>query len=90
MVRIAELDRSTLAKALRVEHEALCAGWPAAKAQLAAVGDTDAAEKDTFLVAWMAAPEEGYVERVRGLSAEARAAGTAWLQSIVNSAAVSA
>ena len=88
--RIAAQDRSKLTDALRAEHEALCSGWPAAKVQLEAVGDTATAVKDAFLAAWMAASEEGYVERVRGLSADARAAGTTWLQSIVNSAEVSA
>ena len=88
--RIAEQDRSKLTDALRAEHEALCSGWPAAKAQLEALGDTATAEKDAFLAAWMAASEEGYVERVRGLSAEARAAGSTWLQSIVTGAEVSA
>ena len=88
--RIAQEDRSALDGALRAEHEALCAGWPEAKERLAAAGDADCPEKAEFLAAWEAAGEEGYVERVRGLPPEAKAAGTAWLQQIVKSAGLPA
>ncbi len=84
--RIAAEDRSALGADLRAEHEALCADWPAARERLAAAGDADGPEKAAFLAAWNAAPEEPYVERVRGLSAEAKAVGSAWLQQIADSA----
>ncbi|HPJ57042.1 MAG TPA: UDP-N-acetylglucosamine pyrophosphorylase [Kiritimatiellia bacterium] len=88
--RIAQEDRAALDDALRAEHEALCAGWPAVKERLAAAGDAECREKAEFLAAWEAAGEEGYVERVRGLPAAAKAAGTAWLQQIVESAGLPA
>jgi UDP-N-acetylglucosamine/UDP-N-acetylgalactosamine diphosphorylase len=88
--QIAEQDRSTLSSTRCAEHEALCADWPAIKARLEAVGDIETAEKDVFLAAWTAASEDNYVERVRGLSPKARAAGTIWLHRIVNSAEISA
>lgn len=84
--RIAAEDRSALPEGLRAEHEALCAGWPQAKERLAAAGDVACAEQDAFLAAWNAAGETGYIERVRSLPAEAKAAGVAWLQKIVDSA----
>ena len=88
--RIAQEDRSALDGALRAEHEALCAGWPEATERLAAAGDADRPDKAECLAAWEAAREEGYVERVRGLPPEAKAAGTAWLQQIVKSAGLPA
>ena len=63
------------------------AGWPAARARLEGAGDRECAEKAKFLAAWQAAKEAEYVARVQGLPAEAKAAGTAWLQRIVESAA---
>ncbi|NCA82129.1 MAG: UDP-N-acetylglucosamine pyrophosphorylase [Opitutae bacterium] len=86
MERIAKEDRSALGADLRAEHEKLCAGWPAARERLAAAGDVECAEKAAFLAAWTAAKEESYLARVQGLSAEAKAAGTAWLQKIVDEA----
>ena len=86
MERIAKEDRSALGADLRAEHEKLCGGWTAARARLAAAGDVDCAEKAAFLAAWSAAKEDGYLGRVQGLPAEAKAAGTAWLQKIVDSA----
>ena len=86
MERIAAEDRAELGGDLRAEHEALCAGWPAAKARLAGAGDVECAERAAFFAAWNAAPEDTYVERVRGLSPAAKAAGTAWLEKIVESA----
>lgn len=88
--RIAAEDRSALAEPLRAEHEALCAAWPAAKERLAAAGDRECADKAAFLAAWNTAREESYVERVQKLPAEAKAAGTAWLQYIVESAGLPA
>ena len=84
--RIAAEVRAELGGDLRAEHEALCAGWPAAKARLAGAGDVECAERAAFFAAWNAAPEDTYVERVRGLSPAAKAAGTAWLEKIVESA----
>ena len=90
MEKIAAEDRLMLAESLRAEHEALCAGWPAARERLVTAGDRECAEKAAFLAAWNAAPEGEYVARVQGLPAEAKAAGTAWLQKIVDSAGVPA
>ncbi len=84
--KIAAEDRAALDEALRRDHEALCAGWPAARARLAAAGDVACAEKTAFLAAWTAAKEETYVARVQALPAAAKASGTAWLQKIVASA----
>ena len=80
---LAKENRSALGAELCREHEQLCGGWTAARARLAAAGDVDCAEKTAFLAAWNAAKEDGYVARVLGLPAEAKAAGTAWLQKIV-------
>ncbi|HQN79910.1 MAG TPA: UDP-N-acetylglucosamine pyrophosphorylase [Kiritimatiellia bacterium] len=90
MDRIAVEDRMEMAETLRAEHEALCAGWPAARERLAAAGDVACAEKKAFLAAWAAAPEGNYLARVQGLPAKVRAAGTAWLQKIVHCAGVPA
>lgn len=84
--RIAKEDRSALGADLRAEHEKLCGGWPAARERLGAAGDVDCADKAAFLAAWTAAKEEDYVARVQKLAPEAKAAGTAWLQQIVESA----
>ena len=46
----------------------------------------ECAGKAVFLAAWSAAKEDAYVARVQGLPAAAKAAGTAWLQKIVESA----
>ena len=84
--RIADEDRGGMDAGLRAEHEALCAGWPAARARLAAAGDVECAEKAAFLAVWSAAGEESHVARVRALPAEAKAAGAAWLRKIVDNA----
>ncbi len=86
VAKIAAEDRAALGADLRTEHERLCAAWPAARARLAAAGDVDGADKATFLAAWAAAKEENHVARVQGLPAAAKAAGTAWLQRIVDGA----
>ena len=83
VAKIAAEDRSALGEGLRAEHEALVAGWPAARERLGTAGDVECAEKTAFLAAWSAAKEESHVARVQGLSADARAAGTAWLNRIV-------
>ena len=84
--KITKEDRTHLPADLCREHEKLCGGWPAARARLATAGDVECAEKTAFLAAWNAAQEEAYVARVQALSAEAKAAGTAWLQRIVDGA----
>ena len=86
MEKIAKENRAQLAAELCREHEKLCGGWTAARASLVAAGDVDCAEKAAFLAAWNAAPEESYLARVQALPAEAKAAGTAWLQKIVDGA----
>ena len=83
VAKIAAEDRSALGADLRAEHEALVAGWPAARARLEKAGDVECPEKTAFLAAWAGAKEESHVARVQGLSADARAAGTAWLNRIV-------
>ncbi len=79
IAKIAAEDRSTLGAELCAAHVVLCMGWPSARDRLAAIGDVECTEKDVFLAAWNAAKEESYIARVQGLSAEAKAAGTAWL-----------
>lgn len=86
MEKVAKEDRSALGADLCVEHEKLCGGWTAARARLAAAGDVECPEKAAFLAAWNAAKEGNYLARVQGLPAEAKAAGTAWLQKIVDGA----
>ena len=86
VAKLAAEDRAALDAALRAEHERVCAAWPAARARLAAAGDMACAEKAAFLAAWTAAKEDAYVARVQGLPAAAKAAGTAWLQKIVDGA----
>ena len=86
MEKIAKEDRSALGADLCAEHEKLCGGWTAARGRLAAAGDVECAEKTAFLAAWTAAKEENYLARVQALPAEAKVAGTAWLQKIVDGA----
>ena len=83
MERIAKENRTQLSADLCREHEKLCGGWTAARARLAAAGDVECAEKAAFLAVWNAAQEANYLARVQALPAEAKAAGTAWLQKIV-------
>jgi len=64
-----------------------CAAWPTAREQLAALGDQPGPEREAFVAAWHAAPEGDYLARIQKLPAEAKAAGTAWLQGIVDAAA---
>ena len=86
VAKLAAENRAALDAALRAEHERVCAAWPAARARLAAAGDVECAEKEAFLAAWNAARDGEYVVRVQRLPAEVQAAGTAWLQKIVESA----
>lgn len=86
VAKIAAEDRLMLANELRTAHEALCAGWPAARERLEAAGDVDCPEKAAFLAAWNSVGDGEYVVRIQGLPAEAKALGSAWLQKIVDSA----
>ena len=86
VAKLAAENRAALGEDLRAEHERVCAAWPAARARLAAAGDVECAEKAVFLAAWTGAKEDAYVARVQGLPAAAKAAGTAWLQKIVDGA----
>ena len=86
MEKIAKENRAQLPAELCREHEKLCGGWTAARERLAAAGDVDGAEKAAFLAVWNAAKEESYLARMQALPAEAKAAGTAWLQKIVDGA----
>ena len=86
VAKIAVEDRGEMEATLVTAHEVLCAGWGAARERLVAAGDVACAERETFLAAWGVAKEDSYVARVQGLPAEAKAAGTAWLQRIVDSA----
>jgi len=86
MEKIAKENRAQLAAELCREHEKLCGGWTAARECLAGAGDVECAEKAAFLAVWNAAKEESYLARVLALPAEDKAAGTAWLQKIVDGA----
>lgn len=86
MDKIAKENRAQLAADLCREHEKLCGGWTAARTRLVAAGDVACAEKAAFFAAWNVAPEDNYLARVQALPAEAKAAGTAWLQKIVDGA----
>jgi UDP-N-acetylglucosamine/UDP-N-acetylgalactosamine diphosphorylase len=90
VAKIAAADRSRLSAPLCKAHEALGASWPAVRTRLASAGDAECAEKSAFLAAWHAAPEKDYVARLQKLPAEAKVAGTAWLQRIVASAGLPA
>ena len=86
VARILALGTKEVSEALRAQQDAEVADWPARRERLAAAGDVECAEKEEFLEAWLAAPEGGYVTRIQGLSPEVKAAGTAWLQKIVDAA----
>ncbi|MDR0994279.1 MAG: hypothetical protein LBN38_06950, partial [Verrucomicrobiota bacterium] len=83
---IAEEDRGRMADEWKAEHEALVSAWPEIKRRLVETGDVACPEKEAFLSAWEAASEPDYVARLQALPAEAKAAGTAWLQEIVDAA----
>lgn len=84
---IGKEDRGALDADLAAAHAELVSAWPALRGRLESLEDAECAEREAFLAAWGAAPEEAYLDRVHGLSAEARRAGTAWLQKIVDAAA---
>ena len=86
-----ECARSGKSAALTREMEALQQAfadrWPEMKVRL--LGDTDdsigAASRENFLSVWEKIPPgEGHIESVRALPRETHAAGTRWLQAIVD------
>ena len=90
VAKISAMTAATLSESLRAKQMAEVADWPARREQLAAAGDVECEEKHEFLAAWNAAPEDEYVARVQGLPPAVKAAGTAWLQKIVDAAAQTA
>ena len=83
---LAAEDRSGMTETLAAAHAELVAAWPAKSEQLARAGDVECPEREAFLAEW-GKGTGGYVDRIHALSAEAKAAGTAWLQKIVDRAA---
>ena len=87
-----ELSQSegVLEPAFRIEQLKLLRRWPEMERALAA-GPSEgvgAAERDIFLAQWNAIdPGKPYLEAVAQLGDESRAAGSAWLQAIVDSSA---
>jgi UDP-N-acetylglucosamine/UDP-N-acetylgalactosamine diphosphorylase len=79
-----------LPRPFRLRQEALIRQWPEME-QALGLGPSDAVaakEREIFLAQWNTiSPPTPYLEAVRQLSAESRAAGTAWLQAIVDRAA---
>ena len=57
-----------------------------AREQLAALDDGAGPAREAFVAAWDAAGADDYLARIQKLPAAAKAAGTAWLQSIVDAA----
>lgn len=79
-----------LPPAARVQQTALRDRWPAIEAGLKAGPPVQLGEpaREDFLAAWKRVPgDSGHVRAVQSLDAEARRAGTAWLQAIVDYAA---
>ena len=71
------------------QHRALATGWPEMEARLKAGPSAEAGgpKRDAFLKEWEQADmSSGHCKAVAAISAAARAAGTAWLQEIVDSA----
>jgi len=71
------------------QHEVLVNGWPEMEARLKAGPPAEAGggKRDAFLKEWEQADiSSGHCKAVAGVSAEARTAGAAWLQAIVDSA----
>lgn len=68
---------------LQEQHQKWVTRWPAKKDVLAAAADVDCPESGLFLAAWNAAPESAYIDRIRGLSVEAKQNATIWLNRIV-------
>ncbi len=77
-----------LPPALRLQQEALRQRWPEIESKLRAgvPSNVGARERDAFLAAWeKLGGNTSPVEAVQALLPEAKQAGTAWLQSIVDS-----
>jgi hypothetical protein len=82
--------RGNLSNAFLVEQEALMRKWPEMEPQLehGPAENTKAAERDLFLKEWNEIdPEITYLDAVARLNPQAREAGTAWLQGVVDSIA---
>jgi bifunctional UDP-N-acetylglucosamine pyrophosphorylase/glucosamine-1-phosphate N-acetyltransferase len=93
MVRSLELARAdsslALPPALAADQEVLVGRWPEIETQLRAspAADKGAQDRDAFLSAWeKARAGSPYLEAVASLAVEAKKAGTAWLQAVVDSA----
>jgi bifunctional UDP-N-acetylglucosamine pyrophosphorylase/glucosamine-1-phosphate N-acetyltransferase len=88
-----ELPRSGASKlnpAAEAQQKALLEGWPEMEAKLRDLPDQSIAtrQRDEFLAAWERIPMgTPHLGAVASLPAEAKKAGTAWLQAIVDSTA---
>jgi hypothetical protein len=87
-LEIADLEEN-LPEEIRLQQESLIKEWPAIQKKLEqdpseSIG---AADRELFLSEWKKLEEGSYIETVSKTSAAAKAAGTGWLQSIVDSAA---
>ncbi len=82
-------SRLALPPAIAQQQQALVDGWPEMETQLRAgpAPETGAREREAFLSAWeridAATP---HIKAVASLSPEAKQAGTAWLQAVVDAA----
>jgi hypothetical protein len=85
MEKIGKENRTQLSADLCREHEKAVRGWTAARAA-GGRGRRGVRRKGGLPRRLNAAKEESYLERVLALPAEAKAAGTAWLQKIVDGA----
>ncbi len=83
---VASEDRTGMAETLAAAHAELVASWPAKFEQLSKAGDVECPEREAFLAEWSQGTG-GYIDRIHALSSGAKAAGTAWLQKIVDRAA---
>jgi bifunctional UDP-N-acetylglucosamine pyrophosphorylase/glucosamine-1-phosphate N-acetyltransferase len=88
-LELARAGRSTLNPTAEAQQKALLAGWPEMEAVLRSgpALETGARDRDVFLAAWEKAGGKSHIEAVAALAPEAKRAGTAWLQAIVDSAA---
>jgi hypothetical protein len=82
-------DANNLTKEIRLQQESLIKEWPAIQKKLEqdpseCIG---AAARELFLLGWEKLEGISYIEAVSKISAAAKSAGTAWLQSIVDSTA---
>lgn len=78
------------APGIRAQQQSLITRWPEIEAGLQAghSDQTGAAHRDVLLKEWeQTASDSDYINAIRSLSPQARKAGTAWLQEIVDSAA---